>query len=112
MKVIKPYKKIFGDPRCCPHAESSLWLQVDILQQTHSQRLVQKTLMRTTRDVDLESIACPFHTISAIMCQTAFCQVTEHLRLSVLNGTVGAHFENLVSIGSRNQLASSPSFVR
>lgn len=64
--------------------------------------------MRTTRDIDLESIACPSHTISAIMCQTAFFQVTEDLRLSVLNGTVGAHFENLVSISSINQLASNP----
>ena len=43
-----------------------------------------------------------------MMCQTAFFQVTEDLRLSVFNSTVVAHFENLVSISSVNQLASSP----
>ena len=75
MEIIESIQKICRNPLHVRHLQCSIHLSLDILQQTHPQRVIDKAMMIPIRNFDCKRIPRPPHAISAIMRGARISQV-------------------------------------
>lgn len=98
VKIVKGLQKIRRDPLYRFHLERSGLLSLDVLQQTHSQRVINKAMMIPVEGFNCEGIPRPSHTIPAIMRRPRFSEVLQDLRLPIVDCFADTDFQSFIRI--------------